>query len=86
MDLKQIRCIDIRFGETDDHVSRAEIEVLADSIREHGVMRPVLVRSTEEGYVIVHGKRRWCAAQMLGFEVIPAYLVENMTQEAHIAV
>jgi ParB family transcriptional regulator, chromosome partitioning protein len=87
MDLKHIRCMDIRSEESSDQVSRVEIEVLADSIREFGVLRPVLLRSTEGGYVIVHGKRRWCAAQMLGLEVIPAYLVENLNlaQEAHIA-
>lgn len=84
MDLKHIRCRDIRFEASDDQVSRVELQELADSIRQHGVLRPVLVRSTDDGYVIVHGKRRWCAAQMLGLDVIPAYLVENNTREAHI--
>jgi ParB family chromosome partitioning protein len=53
------------------------VESLADDIRERGVLRPVLVRATERGYVIVHGERRWRAARMLGLEVIPAYVVQD---------
>jgi ParB family chromosome partitioning protein len=53
------------------------VEWLADDIRERGVLRPVLVRATERGYVIVHGERRWRAATMLGLEVIPAYVVQG---------
>ncbi|GAB4481278.1 MAG: hypothetical protein OHK0044_29710 [Burkholderiaceae bacterium] len=52
------------------------IEWLADDIRKRGVLRPVLVRATERGYVIVHGERRWRAASMLGLAVIPAYVVQ----------
>ena len=77
MFLKQIRCTDIRSEENVDQISRTEIEVLADSIRDHGVLRPVVVRSSDDGYVLVHGERRWRAARMVGLEVIPAYLVEN---------
>ena len=85
MRLKQIRCTDIRSEEDGDHGSRAEIELLARSIRSHGVLRPVLVRSTDDGYVIVHGERRWRAARMLGLEVIPAFLVEGLAHETHFA-
>lgn len=83
--LKQIRCTDIRSEESGEHVPLAQLEVLADSIRSHGVLRPVVVRSTDDGYVLVHGKRRWHAARMLGLEVIPAYLVENSRGEHVIA-
>lgn len=57
------------------------VEWLADDIRERGVLRPVLVRATERGYVIVHGERRWRAAKMLGLEVIPAYVVQGPAHE-----
>ena len=82
--LKQIRCTDIRSEESDDQRSRAELAVLVDSIRNHGMLRPVLVRSTEDRYVIVHGERRWRAARMLGLEVIPAYVVENVPHQEHV--
>ena len=85
MDLRQIRCVDIRSEGSSDKGSPVEIEVLADSIRSYGLLRPVLVRSTDDGYVIVHGERRWRAARMLGLEVIPAYLVEHPRHEEHVA-
>ena len=81
MVLKQIRCSDIRCERSGERESAAAIETLADSIRQHGVLRPVLLRPTNEGYVIVHGERRWRAAQMVGLQEIPAFLVENLSRE-----
>jgi len=80
MILRQIRCIDIRADRT-DVLQPAATDELVDSIRRHGVLRPLLLRSTQDGYVIVHGERRWRAAQMLRLEVIPAYLVEDANAE-----
>jgi ParB family chromosome partitioning protein len=45
---------------------------LADSIREHGVLQPVLVRRLPEGYELIAGERRWRAARLAGVERIPA--------------
>ncbi len=45
---------------------------LAASIGEHGVLQPILVNETPEGYVLVAGERRLRAAQMAGLERIPA--------------
>jgi ParB family chromosome partitioning protein len=81
MILRKIRCVDIRSEGKTDREPLTAIETLADSIRDHGVLRPVLLRPTEDGYVIVHGERRWRAAQMVGLEAIPAYLVENLPRE-----
>ena len=80
MVLKQIRCSDIRCEST-EHESSAALQTLAESIRQHGVLRPVLLRPTEDGYVMVHGERRLRAAQMVGLNVIPAFLVENLSRE-----
>lgn len=82
MILRQIRCSDIRADRTPDQEPSAVIDDLVDSIRRYGVLRPVLLRSTQDGYVIVHGERRWRAARKLRLEVIPAYLVENAREEA----
>jgi len=84
MVLKQIRCSDIRCEGSAGRDASMAIEALADSIRMYGVLRPVLLRPTEEGYVMVHGERRWLAAKMLGMEEIPAYLVENLYREQHV--
>ncbi len=49
------------------------IESLAASIRELGVLQPILVRSTPEGgYELIAGERRWRAARRAGLTVIPA--------------
>jgi ParB family chromosome partitioning protein len=49
---------------------------LAQSIKQHGVIQPILVRKTLTGYELVAGERRWRAAQMVGLEVIPAVIRE----------
>jgi ParB family chromosome partitioning protein len=80
MHLEQIRCVDIHPDSRTAGYQPHEIEVLADSVRRHGVLRPVLLRETADGYLIVHGERRWRAALMVGLEVIPAYLVQDFGQ------
>lgn len=50
----------------------ATIRELAASIRERGVLQPVLVRPAGEGYQIVAGERRFLAAREAGFHSIPA--------------
>ncbi len=67
---------------------------LAASIREHGVLQPVVVRRSDGGYELVAGERRWRACLRLGLERIPAVvrdvpddrmleiaLVENLQRE-----
>lgn len=51
---------------------------LAASVREHGVVQPVLVQQQGHNYVLVAGERRWRAARMAGLERIPA-LVRDLT-------
>ncbi|NBO52730.1 MAG: ParB/RepB/Spo0J family partition protein, partial [bacterium] len=54
---------------------------LTASIREHGVLQPIIVRPTEPGsYQIVAGERRWRAVLSLGLPLIPA-IVEAMSDE-----
>ena len=49
---------------------------LADSIREHGVLQPVLVRPAGSEFELIAGERRWRAARMAGLEVIPAVVLD----------
>jgi ParB family chromosome partitioning protein len=53
-------------------VDGADLEALAASIAEHGVLQPVLVTETLEGYQLVAGERRVRAARMAGLTRIPA--------------
>ena len=53
------------------------LQVLADSIREHGVIQPIVVRELglDENYEIIAGERRWRAAKMAGLDEIPAVIM-----------
>lgn len=52
----------------------AELDHLKDSIREHGVLQPILVRPHGERYQIVAGERRFRAAQATGLAEVPAVI------------
>ena len=54
----------------------AELERLADSIRRHGVLQPVVVRAVDDGFELVVGERRWRAAQAAGRTTIPAVIAD----------
>lgn len=54
----------------------AAMEELASSIREHGVLQPVVVRPRPGGYQLVVGERRLRAAKTIGLETIPAIVME----------
>lgn len=56
------------------------LQELSDSIKENGVIQPILVEVVSEGYQIVAGERRFRAAKMAGLEEIPA-LVRSYTDE-----
>ncbi|MFN8614165.1 MAG: ParB/RepB/Spo0J family partition protein, partial [Vulcanimicrobiota bacterium] len=53
---------------------------LADSIRLHGVVQPVVVTREAEGYRLVVGERRWRASKLAGLEKIPALIQEFAPQ------
>ena len=52
----------------------SDLESLAASIREHGVLQPILVTETLDGYQLVAGERRFRASQQAGLERIPAVI------------
>jgi ParB family chromosome partitioning protein len=71
------------------------LATLAESIREVGVLQPVLVRKVTDGYELIAGERRWRAARRVGLHTIPAIvrvaddalalqqaIVENVQREA----
>lgn len=50
------------------------LEELAASIREHGIIQPLVVTPINDGYQIVAGERRWRAAGIAGLEKVPAII------------
>src|SRR5829696_1976224 len=77
------------------HFDEEALIALADSVRERGLLQPVLVREAPDGrYELIAGERRWRAAQLAGLSVMPAAirsdtdaeslelaLIENMARE-----
>ena len=57
---------------------KAKLEELSESIKEHGVIQPILVVKDNSGYRIVAGERRWRASKKAGKETIPA-IVKDYT-------
>ena len=51
-----------------------KLQELTDSIKEHGVLQPILVVKYKDGYTIVAGERRWRAAKKAGLKTIPAII------------
>lgn len=54
------------------------IEGLAESIRQSGVIQPVVVRPIAEGYELLAGERRWRAAQQAGLHELPAVVRDDI--------
>jgi ParB family chromosome partitioning protein len=68
------------------HMDKEALAELAESIKQQGVVQPIVVRPIGGGrYEIVAGERRWRASQLAGLEKIPA-LVREIPDEAAIAV
>ncbi|MBC7764765.1 ParB/RepB/Spo0J family partition protein [Microbacteriaceae bacterium] len=73
-DLRHIRLTDIQAdpGQPRRHFDELSLEELASSIREHGILQPIVVTPHGNGYMIVAGERRYRAAAMAGLEKVPA--------------
>ena len=62
--------------------SAAELEDLSSSIKEHGILQPLLVTERPDGgYELVAGERRWRAAQMAGLAMVPALIKKLANQQ-----
>jgi ParB family chromosome partitioning protein len=50
------------------------LQELADSIGKHGVLQPLVVRTSENGYTLIAGERRYRAAKLAGLKQLPVTL------------
>ena len=67
------------------HMDQASLESLASSIREQGIMQPIIVREiTANRYEIIAGERRWRASQLAGLNEVPV-IVREIPDEAALA-
>ncbi|WP_062051998.1 nucleoid occlusion protein [Bacillus sp. JCM 19034] len=87
-EVREIRIVDIvpnRF-QPRTIFDEKRIAELAQTIRTHGIIQPIVVRAYDEKYEIIAGERRWRAVTSLGWETIPAIIKEfNDSQTASVA-
>ncbi len=60
----------------------SKLQELAESIKEKGILEPLIVRRVEQGYELVVGERRWRAAQKAGLKEVPVLVKETEGREA----
>lgn len=53
---------------------------LVDSLREHGILEPLVVAKTPAGYQIIAGERRWRASKLAGLKTVPVIIKETTPQ------
>lgn len=58
------------------HFDESKLQELAESIKEKGILEPLIVRKTVQGYELIVGERRWRAAQKAGLREVPVLVKE----------
>ena len=58
------------------HFDESKLQELAESIKENGILEPLIVRRMEQGYELIVGERRWRAAQKAGLKEVPVLVKE----------
>ncbi len=82
-DIKEINLADIKSNPYQPRKTfdEASLQELADSIKEHGIVQPIIVKKNIKGYYIVAGERRTKAARLAGLDTIPAIVRDFNDQE-----
>ena len=62
-------------------ISPESLIELADSIREHGIIEPLIVSKRDGKYMLIAGERRWRAAQLAKFPTVPIVIRETSPQQ-----
>ncbi|MBQ4472703.1 MAG: ParB/RepB/Spo0J family partition protein [Lachnospiraceae bacterium] len=76
-----LREIEPNAGQPRKDFDEAALKELADSIRQYGVIEPILVQKKGKGYEIIAGERRWRAARLAGLKKIPVLIREYSDRE-----
>ena len=58
-----------------------KIAELAESIKHHGIIQPLILMKENDDYVIIAGERRWRAAKMVGLKEVPAIIMDVTDKE-----
>lgn len=68
-------------GQPRKNFDKEKIEALAASIKEHGMIQPLIVTKEKDTYYIIAGERRWRAARIAGYQTIPVIERSASTKE-----
>jgi ParB family chromosome partitioning protein len=63
------------------HFNDEKLNQLAESIKEHGVVQPIIVRRENNTYSIIAGERRWRASRLAGYSTIPAIIKDGTDKQ-----
>ncbi len=55
-----------------------KISQLAESIKEHGIIQPIILKKENDAYVVIAGERRWRAAKSIGLKEVPAIIKDEI--------
>lgn len=72
----KINEIEPSIGQPRKYFDDDKILQLAESIKQHGIVQPLIVKKEEDTYKIVAGERRWRAARLAGLETVPVIIKE----------
>ena len=75
--------IDTNVNQPRKSFDETALKELADSIRRHGVVQPILVQKKGERFLIVAGERRYRAARMAGLQEVPVLVVQYDEEKLH---
>ena len=64
-----------------EEFDETELSELAESIKAHGILQPIIVAPDGENFIIVAGERRWRAARIAGLDEIPAIILSERPSE-----
>lgn len=63
------------------HFDEEKIEELSASIKENGLIQPIVVSKVNDTYKIIAGERRWRAARLAGLKTVPVYIKEDIDDQ-----
>src|SRR6266542_3554148 len=61
-------------------ITPESLSELAESVRAHGILEPIVVAKTPAGYQIIAGERRWRASKLVGLPKVPVIIRETSPQ------
>lgn len=81
--IKELRINDIEpnLEQPRKHFNDEKLSQLAESIKQHGIVQPLIVKKVDDTYKIVAGERRWRAARLAGLSTVPVIIRELSSKQ-----